>query len=105
VKVLVAQSDTELAKEFFEKFPDEKPETLAGWIGMGHQSVRDWQKAIAEGVEITIRKIETRKAMKRRLRGVVAESVAYAEGFLAAVRQMKEALEEIEGSILPPSGS
>lgn len=97
-------ADTDLVRQFFERFPESTPAEMAGWIGKDAQTIRLWRRKLAAREEVTIREGEVRKAIRRRLNGIVADSVAYAEGFLEAVRLMRAKLDEVEGSMLPPGG-
>jgi transposase-like protein len=96
--------DTELVREFLERFAAESAEEIAGWIGVSAQTVRLWRQKLMEGGSIGLREVAVRKAIQRRLKGIAAESTAWAEGYLEAIRRMRLCLDNIEEEILPPGG-
>lgn len=95
---------TDAVYEVLDRYADTPAEELAKLLRVSSPTIRYWRSRQRGGEPIRVREYKAREAIRKAQQGPKPESAAHLEGFLEAIQAMRNKLDELEQSVLPPPG-
>lgn len=92
----MAQSDTEMVRQYLDLHDGEPQATVGERIGVDQRTVSDWQAKLDKGQEVHVRKGETRRLIEDELLAGRAHAKDFRDGVTLAITEARKALDELE---------